>query len=93
MRGTKLLAKLSEGNMIATEACYHEHCVTKFRNIFRKFSNNQENHLKDVQKSLEAIEIAACMSFIADYLQSSHEVALFIKLSVIRKFCRHWSLS
>ena len=50
--------------MIAREACYHEHCMTKFRNKFRNFPNDQENDVKDVQKSLEAIAYAECMSFI-----------------------------
>ena len=62
MGDTKLLAKLSEGDMIAREACYHEHCMTNFRNKFRKFSNDQENHVKGIQRSLEAIAFAKCMS-------------------------------
>ena len=61
--------------------------VCHFRNKFCKFFNDQENHLKDVQKSLEAIAVAGCMSFIEDSLQSSDEVAPFIKLSGILKFC------
>ena len=57
--------------------------VWRFRNKFRKFSNDQENHLKDVHKSFEAIAVVECMSFIENPLQISDEVALFIKLSVI----------
>ena len=53
---------------------------------FRKFFNDQENHLKDVQKSLEAIAVAHCMLFIEDSLLSSGEIAPSMKLSVIRKF-------
>ena len=45
---TKLLVKLSEEDMIAREAGYHKHYMTKFRSNFCKFSNNQENHGKDV---------------------------------------------
>ena len=55
---------------------------------FRKFSNNQEHYVKDAQKSLEAIAVV-CMSFIKDSLQSSDEVAPFIKLSVVRKLYCH----
>ena len=54
----------------------------------RKFSNHQENQNKDVQKCLEAIAIAECMSFISfiqDSLQSSDEVTPFIQLSVKKK--------
>ena len=64
MGNTKLLAKLSEGDMIPREACYHEHFMTKFRNKFRKFSSDQENHFKDFQKSFEAIAVALCVLFI-----------------------------
>ena len=63
--------------------------MKKFGNKFRKFSNDHVNHVKDVQKSLEAIAVAPCMLFIKDSLQSSDEVAPFIKLSVIRKFYCH----
>ena len=72
--------------MIAREAWYHERCMTKFKNIFREFSNGQENHVKDIQKSLEVIAVAKCMLFVEDSLQNSNEVAPFIKLSFILKF-------
>ena len=53
--------------------------MTKFRNKFRKFSNDEENHVKNnVEKNLEAIAIAECISFVKDSLQSSTEVAPFI---------------
>ena len=86
---TKLLTKLSERDMIASEAFCHEDCMTKFRKKFCKFSNNQENHVKNVQNSLEAIAVAECMSFIEDSLQSSDEVAPFIQLPVIPKLYCH----
>ena len=57
--------------------------MTKFGNKFCKFLNDQENNIKDVQKSIEAIVVAECMSFFKDSLQSSDEVATFIILSVI----------
>ena len=66
------------------DSCYHKCRVTKLRNKFHKFSINQQNHLKYIQKSLEAFTVAECMS-----LQNSDGVAPFIKLSVIRKFYCH----
>ena len=81
MGDTKLLAKLSEGNMIAREVCYCEQCMKKFRNKFSKFPNNKKkNNLKDVQKNLRATAVAKCMSFVEDSLESSDEVESFIKL-------------
>ena len=38
MGDTKLLAKLSEGDMGAREACYHLRCMTKFTNTYRSFA-------------------------------------------------------
>ena len=35
---TKLLAKLSEGDMIATEAKYHCNCLSRLRNAYRDHS-------------------------------------------------------
>ena len=72
--------------MIARQACYHEYCMAKLRN---KFFNDQENHVKGVQKSFGAIALAECMSFIEYSLQSSDEVAPFVTFSVIRKFYCH----
>ena len=80
MGDTKLLAKLSEGNMIAREVFYCEQCMKKFRNKFSKFPNNKKNNLKDVQKNLGATAVAKCMSFVEDSLESSDEVEPFIKL-------------
>ena len=42
-----------------------------------------------VPKSLEAIAVAECMSFIEDPLQSSDKVVPFIKSSVTPKFYSH----
>ena len=36
---TKILAKLSEGDMIACEACYHLKCLSKFTNGYRSDVN------------------------------------------------------
>ena len=71
---------------MAREACYHQNCMTKLRNKFSKFSNDQENQVKYVQKSLEAIAVAPCMSFVEYHQQNSDEVAPFIKFSAIRNF-------
>ena len=69
--------------MIAREACCYELWMTKFRNKFRRFSNAQENHPNDVQKSLEAIAIAECMSFIENSLESSDEVTVMTNFFAI----------
>ena len=58
MGDTKLLAKLSEGNMIAREVCYCEQCMKKFRNKFSKFPNNKKKIiLKTFRKISELLQL------------------------------------
>ena len=58
----------------------------KIQEYISQISNDQESHVKDVQKSLEAIAVAECISFIEYHQQNSDEVAPFIKFSAIRNF-------
>ena len=41
MGDTKVLAKLSEGDIMAREACYHKSCMDSFANRYRSFVNNE----------------------------------------------------
>lgn len=66
--------------MLARKACYHEHCIAKFRNILRNFFSDQEN-----LESLEAIAVTKSTLFVEDSVQRSDEVGPVIKLSVIQK--------
>ena len=81
-----MLAKLAEGDMIASEACYHEHCMTKLGISFANFPTFKKLILKTFRKVFEAIAVAECVSFVEDSLQRGDEVALLIKVSAIRKF-------
>ena len=58
MGDTQLLAKLSEGDLIAQEAKYHKKCMTKFSNQYRAFVNTRNTNMKVVQKKYETITIA-----------------------------------
>ena len=79
---------LSEGGMIAREAYYHGHSLYDIsEKKFANFSTIKKITLKT--KGLKAIAVAHCMLFIDDSLQSSDQIAPFIKLSVILKFCCH----
>ena len=57
MRDAKLWAKLSEGDMIAREACYHQNCMTKFRNTFPKFPTIKKVMLKTFRKVLKLLQL------------------------------------
>ena len=55
LRDSKLLAKLSEGDMIATEAKYHQKCLTKLYNRV-KSKRNDEKSEKELFTIVEGIE-------------------------------------
>ena len=42
---TKLIAKLSEGDMVATEAKYDHDCLTKFYNQYRTINRNRSKEM------------------------------------------------
>ena len=82
-----LLAKLSEGNLFARDACYHINCISQFRNRYRTFLNTQNNDnakMKDYESSV----LAETMMYIEECLTPNtlSDVAISIKLSDIRKF-------
>ena len=55
MGDEKLLAKLSEGDMISREKSYHGKCMTKFNNMYRKFVNRKTHPEKDRRQDVENI--------------------------------------
>ena len=87
MGDTKLLAKLSEGDMVAREACYHLRCMTKFNNTYRSFVKKNVDPDQQKQKKYESIALAEVMNFVEEGLQvNSGEALPFLKLSEIRKY-------
>ena len=84
---TKLLAKLSEGDMVAREACYHLRCMTKFTNTYRSFVKKNVDPDQQKQKKYESIALAEVMNFVEEGLQvNSGEASPFLKLSEIRQY-------
>ena len=82
-----LIAKLSEGNLFARDACYHINCNAQFRNRYRSFLNTQKDdnaQMKDYESSV----LAETMMYIEECLTPStpSDIATSIKLSDIRKF-------
>ena len=72
-----LLAKWSEGDMIAREDCYHDH--------FANFSTIKKITLKTFRKFLKLLQLSKILCKV-----DSGEVAPFIKLSLILKFYCYW---
>ena len=87
MSDTKVLAKLSEGDMMACEACYHKSCMDSFANRYRSFVNKEAKANQNSQQNHESIALAETMIYIEETLQEDNtEVAPFIKLSTARKY-------
>ena len=85
MGDEKLLAKLSEGDMISREKSYHGKCMTRFNNMYRKFVNRKTNPENDRRQGVENIALAQVMEYIEESLQTSDSVAPFVKLSDLKK--------
>ena len=82
-----LLAKLSEGNLFARDACYHLQCMMGFRNRYRAFLASQDKE-STTMKDHENSALAETMMHIEERLSKSTNtgIAASIKLSDIRKF-------
>ena len=82
MGDTKVLAKLSEGNMMACETCYHKSCMNSFANRYQSFVNKEAKTNRNSQQNHKSIALAETMIYIEETLQENNiEFAPFIKLS------------
>ena len=83
MSNSRILSKLTEGDIIAGEACYHSKCITAYRNQYRKFINMKQNSGKD-KKNLKILPLST-VCFLEDSFQADG-IAPFIKLSPDQNF-------
>ena len=59
-----LLAKLSEGDLVATEACYHSTCLTTLYNKVCAINSSKSENEKRNEILLEGIAIAQVVAYI-----------------------------
>ena len=71
LNDSKLLAKLAEGDMCATEAVYHKKCFTSFYNRFKKAIRCVTS--EEGQESLKQYAITCVVDWIKDLLVSCFE--------------------
>ncbi len=64
LRDSKLLAKLSAGDMTATDSIYHKNCFIAFYTLHRTFVRKSSHQLM-----LESIALAELVSYIENYSQ------------------------
>ena len=64
MDDTKVLAKLSEGDMMTREACYHKSCMDRFANRYRSFVRKEAKANRKSQQNHESIALAETMIYL-----------------------------
>ena len=77
LRDTRILVKLSSGDMIAIDAAYHKQCLTHFRNIYRIQTKSKQT----LDLAPDAIALAKPISFIEETHQSENQSEHIFKLS------------
>ena len=77
MGDTKLRAKLSEGDMISRDACYHHKCMTGFTNSYKSFVKFRQ----DKQKRCKEIPILEVLNYLEETLEASVVILPCLKLS------------
>ena len=79
----ELLAKLSEGELVATEACYHNTCLTTQDNkICAINSSKSENEKRN--DILESIAIAEVVAYIQQCLQAEDKSVPVFQLKQLK---------
>ena len=64
MSDIKVLAKLSEGDMMAREACYHKSCMDRFANQYQSFVDKEAKANRKSQQNHESIALAETMIYL-----------------------------
>ena len=77
VNNTKLIAKLSEGDMVATEAKYHHVCLTKFYNQYRTINRNRSIEMNELEL-IKGIALSELYAFIEDSIASNDSVRVFL---------------
>ena len=76
--------------MIATEGCYYEHCMTEFRNKFRKFLTTNNLMLKMFRKVLklfveDSLQLSALRKFYCHCLESVKVVVVAVNTTILKE--------
>ena len=79
MSDTKLIAKLSEGDMISRDAIYHKECLTGLHNRYQKFLKEKESPSN--KKRLQSIAVAETAVYLEEQLEVNDKISATVKLS------------
>lgn len=88
LRDTKILAKLSAGDMIAIDAVYHLPCLTSFYNKHRSQQRRSTENCNQINP--ESLALAEVVSYIEEYGQLGGDMNHAFKLSDLKElYCEH----
>ena len=79
----KLLAKLSEEDLVATEACYHKNCLKKLYNRVRAVEANKSNEKRN--EIMEGISLAKIEKYICHCIEVDQEVVHVVYLNELKE--------
>jgi hypothetical protein len=80
MRDSKLLAKLSSGDMTATDAVYHKRCLTELSTKHRSLTRHRDSLNSSEGMNPHAIAFAELVSYVEDIREADSETPI-LKLS------------
>ena len=81
---SQLIARLSEGDMVATEAKYHHTCLTKLYNQYRSTNRNRSKEMNELEL-IKGIALSELFAFIEDSIDSNDSIPVFL-LKELKKF-------
>ena len=79
----KLLAKLCEGDLVATEACYHKNCLKRLYNRVRAIDAENSNEEKK-ETMLEGIAIAEIENYIRHCIEEANDTVPVFNLKELK---------
>ena len=81
---TKLLAKMSVGDMTALDAVYHKKCYTALYTLHRSLTRRNKSKVLTEMKP-ESVAFAELVSYMEDCQQKDHPIGSIFKLSELVK--------
>ena len=74
---SQLIAKLIEGDMVATEAKYYHTCLTKLYNEYRSINRNRSKEMNELEL-IKGIALSELFAFIEDSIDSNDSIPTFL---------------
>jgi len=88
LNDTKLLAKLSSGDLIALEAKYHKKCLASLYNRLRSYNRKQRRNSQDVKDNsqIKSAVLAELVSYIYDKRDEEEDSPVFKLKDIVKLY-------